>query len=64
MTNVFSFATASNEAKVESKFVELLDNETKIDGKVKPLPMSLLSRMDALKAKADLARARSVILEG
>lgn len=64
MSNVISFAKASSEAKVESEFVKLLDRETRIDGNVRPLPQSLLSRMDALKAKADSARARAEILEG
>ena len=51
MANVISFANASSEAKVESGFVKQLCHEATIDGNARLLPKSLLSKVEAIKAK-------------
>jgi hypothetical protein len=64
MSKVIQLHNRRHEREVEDKFIELLDREVKTEGKVKPLSTSLIERMDALRLKAEQAKARAEILEG
>jgi hypothetical protein len=64
MGKVISLHDHKREREIESKFIDLLDREVKVEGNVQPLSTSLLDRMIAIKKAADAARARSEMLEG
>ncbi|EGQ8054737.1 hypothetical protein R7Q48_07985 [Vibrio sp. 378] len=64
MTKVVQLHDRRRNREIEDKFIDLLDREVKVEGNVKPLSTSLLDRMNALRHKAEQAKARAEILEG
>ncbi|MBT0095729.1 hypothetical protein [Vibrio alginolyticus] len=63
MSNIVCFKTKQAERDAEAHFAELLEKEVNIESNVKPIPMSLKDRMDALRAKADQKRAEHELIE-
>ncbi|MEZ9329468.1 hypothetical protein AB4152_10490 [Vibrio breoganii] len=63
MSNIVCFKTKQIERDAEAHFVDLLEKEASIEGNVKPIPMSLKNRMDALRAKAEQKRAKHELIE-
>ncbi|MES2869433.1 MAG: hypothetical protein V4749_07680 [Pseudomonadota bacterium] len=63
-TNIVSFAEKKAELQTKAAFLDFLDDDIKNQpDSIKPIPTGLLSRIQALRMKADQNR-RSELLEG
>lgn len=63
-TNIVSFAEKKAELQTKAAFLDFLDDDIKTQpDSIKPIPTGLLSRIQALRMKADQNR-RSELLEG
>ena len=63
-TNIVSFAEKKVELQTKAAFLDFLDDDIKSQpDSIKPIPTGLLSRIQALRMKADQNR-RSELLEG
>lgn len=63
-SNVVYLDKYLKEARETNQFLDLINQDIKQGNRVKPLSASLNSRIAALKAKAEKARAETELLEG
>jgi hypothetical protein len=55
--------TKHEEHEAEAQFAALLDKETDVEGSVKPLPQSMLDRVNALRTQAETQRQEHDLIE-